>query len=440
MSKTKLISSLVFCIFLLASWMYGENQERIIIQTPLKPIKEVYPDYPEILKKEGVAARFLISISIDRKGNVTRASIWNSLYPELEETLEEVFSQWKFEPLIHRGEPIRTFGFIWLIFYPGKSSPQARESESMMEPPEEELSAVPNEELQMVLDKCAEYCLKLSESALYYVCHEKIREKFKRIEGPDGTGIIPPRDSTHGLEIGAAYFSILMLGGTNKNVYVYDYQLIKKEGNIEEKRILMEKDGKDVKLEDVPLGTKPSYALKPVLAPVQILGTDHRSKFSFRLAGDEKIKGKLAYVIEACLRPGQTGYIRRGRIWVDKSDFRIVKVEVETDFVEGFEQIFAECEQYYLKPHFKSTYYYEIDKNSLLFPSRSEIRVEYSGFYKKKRDLKSEVEVTYENYKFFTVKWSHETIKKKLEALFSNRSKLILKNSIRLVPCILRYF
>jgi len=65
MSKTKLISSLVFCIFLLASWMYGENQERIIIQTPLKPIKEVYPDYPEILKKEGVAARFLISISID---------------------------------------------------------------------------------------------------------------------------------------------------------------------------------------------------------------------------------------------------------------------------------------------------------------------------------------------------------------------------------------
>jgi len=92
MSKTKLISSLVFCIFLLASWMYGENQERIIIITPLKPVKTVYPDYPEILKKEGVAARFLISISIDRKGNVTRASIWNSLYPELEETFEALFS------------------------------------------------------------------------------------------------------------------------------------------------------------------------------------------------------------------------------------------------------------------------------------------------------------------------------------------------------------
>jgi len=420
--------------------MYGENKERIIVITPLNPIKKVNPDYPEILKKEGVAARFLISISIDRKGNVTRASIGKSLYPELEKKIKEAFAQWKFEPLIHRGEPIRTFGFIWLIFYPGKSSPQARESESVIESLEEEPAVLPNEELQMVLDKCAEYCLKLSESALYYVCHEKIREKFKRIEGPDGTGIILPRASTRGYEIGSAYCNILMLVDTEKNVYVYDYQLIKKEGNIEEKRILMEKDGKDVKLEDIPLGTKPSYALKPVLVPVQILGIEHRSRFSFKLVGDKKINGKLAYVIEACLRPGQTGYIRRGRIWVDKSDFRIVKVEVETDFVEGFEQILAECEQYYLKPHFKSTYYYEIDKNGLLFPSRSEIRVEYSGFYEKKRDLKSEIEVTYGNYKFFTVKWSHETIKKKLEVLFSNRSKLILKNSIRLLPCMLRYF
>lgn len=439
MSKTKLISSLVFCIFLFASWMQAENQERIIIKTPFKPIKKVYPDYPEILKKEGVAARVRLSISIDRKGNVSSARIWRSLYPELEETLEELFSQWKFEPFIHRGEPISAVGFLTIIFFPGKLSPPARNNESMMESLEEELAVLPDEELQMVLDKCTEYCLKLSESALYYVCHEKIREKFKRIEEQKwGLTLVGPPD-LHPTEFMSAEDNFLTLGGTEKHVYVYDYQLIKKEGNIEEKRVLMEKDGKDVNLEDVPQGTKPSYTLKPVLVPVQILGIEHRSRFSFRLAGDERIKGKLAYVIEACLRPGKTGYIKCGRIWVDKSDFRIVKTEVETDFVEGYEQIIAECYHYYLKPHFKSTYYYEIDKNGLLFPSRSEIRVEYSGLLLKKRDLKSEFKITYRNYQFFTVEWSHETIKKKLEALFSNRNKLTLKNSMRLLPCILRY-
>jgi TonB family protein len=439
MSKTKLISSLVFCIFLFASWMYGENQERIIIETPFKPVKTVYPDYPEILKKEGVAARVRLFIFIDKKGNVRRASVWiKSLYPELEEILEEVLSQWKFEPPINMGQRLLASGFVTVIFFPGKLSPPTRKSEYIMKSIEEELSALPNEELQMILDKCTEYCLKLSESALYYICHEKIKEKYKRIKKEDGLiMLIGSHDSDKVIE---KSHKILALGDTEKNVYVYDYQLIKKEGNIEEKRVLMEKDGKDVKPEDVPQGTKPSYTLKPVLVPVQILGIEHRSRFSFRLVGDKKIKGKLAYVIEAYLKPGQTGYIRRGRIWVGKSDFRIVKVEVETEFVEGFEQILAECNQYYFKPHFKSTYYYEIDKNGLLFPSRSKIRVEYSGFINIKRDLKSELEVTYGNYQFFTVKWSHETIKKKLEALFSNRSKLTLKNSMRLLPSILRYF
>lgn len=440
MSKTKLISSLVFCILLFASWMYGENQERIIIITPLNPIKKVNPDYPEILKKEGVAARFLIMIRVDSKGNVTRASMWKSLYPKLEKKIKEVFAQWTFEPLIYGGEPINSSGFIWLIFYPGKSSPQARKSESVIESLEEEPAVVPDEELQMVLDKSAEYCLKLSESALYYICNEKIREKFKRIEGPAGTSIVNPRAFIRGGEMGAISFSYLWLGGTKKHVYVYDYQLIKKEDNIEEKRVLMEKDGKDVKIEDIPQGTKLFYTLKPVLVPVQILGIEHRSRFSFKLVGDKKINGKLAYVIEACQRPGQTGYFRRGRIWVDKSDFQIVKVEVETDFLEGFEQIFAECYRYYLKPHFKSTHYYEIDKNGLLFPSRSKIRIEYSGFFRKRRGLKSEINVTYRNYQFFTVKVDHDIIKKKIEALFSTRSKLTVKNLIRFLPNILRYF
>jgi TonB family protein len=439
MSKTKLISSVVFCILLFASWMQAKNQETIIIITPLKAVKTVYPDYPEILKKEGVAARMRVCLRIDRKGNVRRAQVWfPSLYPELDEVIEEAFLQWKFEPPSHMGRYGRTSKFIKVIFFPGKLIPPDRKSESIMKPIVEELSALPNEELQMVLDNCAEYCLKLSESALYYICHEKIKEKYKRIKKEEGLGVIVAVNPDKVMK--ADEDIILTLGGTEKNAYVYDYQLIKKEGNIEEKRVLMEKDGKDVKLEDVPQGTKPSYALKPILVPVQILGIEHRSRFSFKLVGDKKINGKLAYVIEACLRPEQTGYIRRGRIWVDKSDFRIVKVEVETEFVEGYEQILAECNQYYFKPHFKSTYYYEIDKNGLLFPSRSKIRIEYSGLINKKRDLKSEIDVTYGNYQFFTVKWSHETIKKKLEALISNRSRLTLKNSMRLLPCILRYF
>jgi hypothetical protein len=108
--------------------------------------------------------------------------------------------------------------------------------------------------------------------------------------------------------------------------------------------------------------------------------------------------------------------------------------------VEGYENILSECDNYFLKPHFKSTHYYEVEKNGILFPSRSEIRVEYSGLLAAKKDLKSELEVTYENYKFFTVETDHNIIKKKLETLLLNRSKLTFNQLIRSLPEIIRYY
>ena len=432
--------SLGFGLILLISFMHGENQERIIVETLFKPVIKVNPDYPEILKKEGIAARFLIGIFLERDGSVRRARVWRSQYPEMEENIEKAFEQWKFEPFIQNGEPIPIFGFLKVIFYPGKLSIPVNENESILDLFEEELVKSEDKELQRILDKCSEYCLKLSESALYYVCHERIKEKFKNLDGPaPGLSIIPPSFSSQGLVFSSASVVELILGNTDRHVYVNDYQLIRRKEIIEEKRILMEMDRKNVNIENSPQLTRQSYSIKPILVPVQILSIEKRSRFLFRQAKDEKIKGKLVYVIEAYPRPGQKVNIRRGKLWVNKSDFQIVKAEIETDFVEGYEDIISECDNFYLKPHFKSTHYYEVEKNDILFPSRSNIRVEYSGLMAAKKALKSELDVTYENYKFFIVKTDHNVIKKKMEALFLNRSKLKFNRLIRLLPEIIKH-
>ena len=441
---SKKFVGLVLCTIFLISWMRGEDRERIIIHTPFTPTKTVNIDYPEILKKEGVAARLLLYISIERDGNVRNAKAWNSFYPDIEEMLEMSFSQWKFKPYIHGGEPMRISGLVMVIFFPGNLIPLARQRESSTEPSEEELTETYDTKLQMVLDKCAEYCMKLSESALFYVCDEEITEKLNRYKGSKlEVGFNPPKDLYGGNESRTTYgfyYNHPTLVDSEKHIYINDYQLIKKEGTIKEKRILMEKNGKKENIENAPYGTKPSYNLKPIFAPVQILGIEHRSKFLFNLAEKDKIKRKPVFVIEVRLKPGMTGNIKQGKIWVDKSDYRIVKTEIETDFLPGYEHILSECYRYYLKPHFKSTHFYEIDKNGLLFPSKSEIRVEYSGFLRKERKLKSEVKITYGDYKFFTVKTNHEVIKKKLRALLSNQNRLPIKRLIRLSPAILKHF
>lgn len=441
MNKREKLLCIAISIVLLVSCLHGEDEERIIIQTPFRPVKTVYPNYPEIFKNENVAARMLFSISIDRDGNVVSAKAWNSFYPEIEETFEKAFSQWKFEPYFVGGEPTRIFGFVMVIFFPGKLLSLARQSDTEVVSQEVELKEPYNNKLQIILDKCAEYCMKLSESALYYVCDEEIREKSNRLKVPkQEVGIIPPTDLNGGFTTQGGYYNPLTLENSEKHVLIYDYQLIRKEGTIREKRILMEKDGKKANLENIPHGVKLTYNLKPILVPIQILGVEQRSRFSFRLADEEKIGGKSVYVLEANLSPKNQGNIKWGKIWVDKSDFRVIRIEVETNFLPGYEHILSECYRYYLKPHFTSTHYYDIDKNGLLFPNKSEIRVEYSGFLRNERKLKSEVRITYRDYKFFTVETDHELIKKKLEALLSNRTKLPIKRLILTNPKIIKHF
>ncbi len=51
-----------------------------------------------------------------------------------------------------------------------------------------------------------------------------------------------------------------------------------------------------------------------------------RDNYSFRMAGEETIGGREAYVLE--LEPkAQTKYLTRGRIWVDANDFAVVQIE-----------------------------------------------------------------------------------------------------------------
>ena len=428
-------------LFLLPAWIQGQSRYRVIIQSPFQPVSKLTLDYPEELKKEGIASRFVLSININKKGHVNYAFVLKSQYPELEKRLIDAAYKWKFEPFIHRGEPLQAHGWLKVIFYPESIKPQAWEADPYNESIKEALEEPYCGELKTVLDECSDYCQKLSDYALYYVCLEKIDEKFKRVTeeyittlstvgGPD---LYPDEHM-------AAKLYQLMLKGTEKDAYVYDYQLIRKDGKTDEKRALLGSTDRKKGEKDAISGAKLSYSIQPILVPVRLLCQERRYLFSYRLAKDEKVMGRKSYVIEVQPKSDKAADIMQGKVWVDKENYRILKVEVQSSYVEGYEEVYKECSKHYLTPHFTLTHLYEVEKNGIMFPSRSKIRVEYSGFSRTKRGLKSETKIKYSNYKFFTVEVDHEIIKKKIEAMFSARNKLTVKNSIGFLPSILRYF
>ncbi len=432
------ILSLLLVSVVLVSWVHARNQDRIIVQTDLKPIKKVYPEYPEQLKKEGVAARFLVSMLLKRDGTVSYASVWLSQYPELKELLVEAFQQWQFEPHIHRGEPIRSQGFATVIFLPGDSGFQNVIIDKPADTTKTEQVGLLDSELQEILDRCSDYCQKLSNYALHYVCLEKIDQKLKIVEETKwwAAGGNPDLHSSESI---VRSHPVLSLKTSDKSSSVYDYQMVRKQGQVTEKRILLGRTGESITEKNEHKNISPSYQIQPVLMPLSLLGYEQRLKFSYSLTGEDNLRGKRTFIIEAIPRYTQSGNIHRAQIWVDKENYSIMQVQVETSYVTGYEEVYEECSKFFLMPHLTITHHFENEKNGILFPSRSVIRIEYSGFLRTKKELKSNIDVTYSNYRFFTVDVDHDIIKKKVEEFFLRykKNKLTFDYPRRALPGIL---
>lgn len=405
MSTKPIFFYLAIGLILMGQRAYGIPQAKQVEVKSLKPVKKVIPLYPEDLKEEGIAGEVAIMVIIDEKGKVKTPSVFRSLHPELDNLALEAVRQWKFEPYIYGKNPIPVPSFLSVIFKPGDSGSRIGENEKAAG--EAEPAEPPSDELRTILDSCAEYCRKLSGAALFYICQEKIRESVKNVEEEETAF------NWYVLEnyVASAKYIYPVLRGTEKNVYVNDYQLINKDGKIEERRTLLEENGKKVNAENVPQRAKRPYSLQPIFVPVRLLSREQWPQFSYKMADEEKVMGRKTWLIEVKRRRRRGGDITGGKIWVDKSNFRILKAEVVSALPTGGEQILEECSRYYLTPHFTATHFYEVEKNGVLFPSRSEILLEYTGLVRPNKDTKAKAEIKYEKYRFFTVETEHKIIR-----------------------------
>ena len=256
-------------------------------------------------------------------------------------------------------------------------------------------NTVNKEELELILKRCAEYCERLSNSALHFVCIETIEEDL--YHGLSGR----PTVSTSG---GA----ISVRGGAQQiefNKYVYDYQLIKKSEKIEESRTLLKENGKKKHEENAPLKTKRFYSKRSVYGPVGFLGKEQQNKFAYKIIEEQTIKKRKTYVIEVIPKINIEGNPNFGKVWVDKEDFSVLKIEIKQESLAGFEKLQQESKEQKMSPHITTTHDYFIEKNGIRFPSKTvctELVVAGAGLRRKSSRI-SETIITYDSYRFFLV-------------------------------------
>ncbi len=247
------------------------------------------------------------------------------------------------------------------------------------------------EELELILKKCEEYCERLNNVSLYFVCKEEIKEKiyyFRSISGREVPGI-PGR---------------LGHPPTEENMYIYDYQLIRKGNSTNEQRILIEENGQEKNDLDAQLKTKRFQHKFIVFGPIGLLGQKQQKNYDYKILKNVNYKKEKAVILEASPKFPQEDDSLYGKIWIRKKDFAILKIEWEQESLENFEAIEKLADELEATPLITFISEFGFEKNKIRFPNKYSVVESYlPRFGVEKRFIWSQTTVIYDDYKFFIV-------------------------------------
>jgi hypothetical protein len=268
-------------------------------------------------------------------------------------------------------------------------------------------------QLALILRSAREYCTKLERAALDFVCLEEVAEKLDL-----------SRDDRKALEKAAAIRDPMRPGDVRglqsrfeirrnpkfDNICLYDYQLVRREGKIEEKRVLLEMNGKKASPE-MPRQQLSAFNYSDILlAPIRLLDAEFEPYYSYRLVGKTAIAGTDAWILEVAPRVAEVSRYLGGKIWLKSDDSSVLRIEWDPTTFGHFEEIQARAEAYKAVPEIRSYSEYAIEKNGLRFPSIDSTEEAYRGA-NGKVFVRARTTVTYRDHKFFTVETS-STLKK----------------------------
>jgi hypothetical protein len=249
--------------------------------------------------------------------------------------------------------------------------------------------------LKGILDNTSAYCRKLMDYAYYFVCHEAVSEK---LVGKANVTINPQ-------EIPAWWDTqtINVSDPNTTNTYLYDYQLIRRQGQNQEKRTLLEKNGRRITVADAKLEAMRFYFENFAFGPIDIFGEAGRLRHEYKIVGREKIKGDKAIIVEAASTHETAEYKPKDKVWVREGDNAILKIEWDQTTLKDFKDIKAVADLYHAIPQFKIVTEYGVEKNGIRFPSRTLFREAYLRTRSRRIQKASEVTIDYKDYRFFQV-------------------------------------
>jgi hypothetical protein len=254
--------------------------------------------------------------------------------------------------------------------------------------------------LDDILEREAEYCLRLEQAALNFVCLENITEKINRskdIKLNQSASVDLTTDGTWARsEAGIPSSKV-------KRTFLYDFQYVREGKGIKETRTLLRENGQVKKEENAILKTSNFVYRNALLGPVAIFGRQWHDVYDYKAAGERRLGDRLCIVIDVSPKSPEANFgFLFGRAFIEKTTLEILKIEWSEQRIGNYEVFEKRGERYGMKPHISMTSEFEVEKSGIRFPSRHFIEEAYLN-KKGKKFVRSETSVAYTDFRFFTV-------------------------------------
>lgn len=205
----------------------------------------------------------------------------------------------------------------------------------------------PDIELAVILKNCGEYCERLKKSIFSCTCLETVKETIR-----DPSGKKKQRD------------------------FLYDYQIVGQAGKVIESRVLQKVDGVPVaKKKNAALETE-FYSHYSIYVPIILFSRENQAHYRYKLLKREKLRGVQSWVLE--IEPASAdGISLHGRAWLDHDDSSVLRIDIAPEALGGFEKQKANAMKMGATLSLTDTHWYELARDGIRFPTRTEIREKY---------------------------------------------------------------
>jgi YHS domain-containing protein len=356
-----------------------------------QPRTLLIPGFHEDSRLDKLSQSIEVEADVDERGKVRQARILNSYATPYDDLMQETIKRWTFDPVVRDGKTVP-------VIYPieVKVGPNDR-SQKDAEAVRPEFASL----AFLITEKIAAYCNKLENAALDFTCREKINETLGSTN--ERAIMVMEVDDPFHPRVGTGGVFLSSKGAPREeHSFFYDYQLIRKDDQFQERRQLTNEKGQNAPDDKPYPQTHRFYIDKPIFGAIGLFGRNGQSRFRYQLLGEERTNGRPAYIVEIKpLQPisGKTSY---GKAWIDRQDASILKLDVDAESLSGYERIAADYISRGVTPDISIEVIYGFEKNGLRFPSQINLKEAYSD-PKQGRIKMSQLRVDYDQYKFFTV-------------------------------------